>query len=308
MVTVEIKYRVYSGLRVLSILVGFGGGVFLAAGFSEVVAPSLVTAGQRVPAGAAVFVAGMVAFVVFGRLRTRRWFAIGRAAGLTPTDGSSASGFDLRVGFGRSIFGGPHPNMVGEVNGRPVTVGTYTVKKSSGGEGGSSSKTYTIVDAELSAPTDVAAVLGVGEDASDLDTGEMLPGGLDAVSVDDRFVAVGNLDESQARRLLGGRAKNALLDIEDPSGLIVGDPTDAITSALPDDMGMAASFVVGKLREKLQEHPAFDDTTVSRNNLGVLLDAGEMERQMAAVAAVADAVEGLDAESGGPADPDRSRA
>lgn len=291
-----LRYRLYWGLQWLLGVGATFAAAFLFAGWGQAVFPDVELVGQPMLAGSLAAGVAVGSWYVFGRLRIRRWYAIGTQAGLTP-DGSST--VVSRVG---TIVSGPRavsplPDLTGTVHGRTVRAKTYAVSEGSP-ETGSNSENFTVVEAELDGPTGMSAVLAprAAGAATALD---VLPGGLDMVTVDDEFSMVGDSSVAHAEEVLSARAREALLDLPAPVALYVGDPTDAVVSALPDEMGMVMSFAAGALEERLREYPAFDADTVSTNNAGLLLDADELERQAEAVAAVAEAVERVDVAASG---------
>jgi len=285
----ELRYRLYSAGQILSLLVGVALAVAAYAGLVGAVAPGLVPTEQRTAVAGGVVALALAGWFVFGRLRVGRWAAIGEQAGLRPDEGGFGS--RVRTGIDVPISVDPVPDLVGTVRGRAVRATTYTVSTGASGDEGSTSKSYTVLQAELDDPTDSGIVLGPATDGPGSEMIDLLPGSVETVAVDDQFVAVGTDSEGAARDLLTPESRTALLALEEPTGVYVGDSTDIVMDALPEEMGAVMSLVSGKIEERLRSHPANDAATVSIITQGLLLDPDRIERRLTAAAAVANAAQ-----------------
>lgn len=291
-----IAYRLYSGAQVLWLFLVIGVVVALYAGVAEsVVAPSQLPVSDAtvVAVAAGVAVGG---FVVFGYLRVRSWRGIGRRAGLTP-DESTYGGLSRF----RRKSPGPHrraraPDLVGTVDGRSVRVTTYRTKGSSG-EGGSSGKTWTIVRAEVDEPVGVGTYIGLRSEDLDFPVSDAVPESVRLVPVDEEFSVLGPDATAFAEQVLSGRVRTLLRDADYPDGVTVGDLTDSLLEAVPDEMESMLSLVSGgQLEAKLRNHPANDASAVAISTRGLCLDAMAIQRQAETVVAVADEIERTRAE------------
>ena len=279
-----------------------GGWLFLvAAGFVVVdiglgdpfVPPALAQA-ARIDRGLATLGLAVVGVVGFGLLRRRAWRTIGRRAGLS-TDPSTIG--PLGLVSAKSIEGSlfelfPEPDLRGTVDGRDVRVHTYTVS-TGGGEDGGNSESYTLVEASLAAPIEQGLMLGAGDPDSTEQLTDIVPAELETEALGDGLVVVGGPDApARAQELLSGAARQALLDCQESGGVTVGDPTDAIVEAIPDEIGAFVGFVPGaELENSLRDHPPFDPETVAINAKGRTADPERLQDHVRAVAAVANSVE-----------------
>lgn len=268
-----------AAMFVWAVVVG-GGSVAVAFGFTE---PYL--SASQIPGDPGQIFAGGVVAVVLGALvvqvlKVRSWRAAGREAGLS-------SGFALL----RS------PDVTGTVGGRPVRAYTHSVRKGGSGESGGRSVTYTNVEAELDGPADVGVVVTPAAGPSggsplDVDLDEAQT----AVS-DDRLAAIGPEDAAEA--VISGRARQTLLDLDEPGLVFVGDGADALVDALPDTGGS----MMGSLFETaIRKGVPGDASTVTTTDKGLEMDGDALRRRVEAVAAVADAFEGATDTSGATTD------
>ncbi len=267
-----------AAMFVWAVVVG-GGSVAVAFGFTE----PYLSASQLPGDPGQIFAGGVVAVilgaVVVQVLKVRSWRAAGREAGLSP-------GFGLL----RS------PDVTGTVGGRPVRAYTHSVRKGGSGESGGRSVTYTNVEAELDGPADVGVVVtpAAGPSGSPLDVD--LDEAQTAVS-DDRLAAIGPEDAAEA--VISGRARQALLDLDEPGLVFVGDGADALVGALPDTGGS----MMGSLFETaIRKGVPGDASTVTTTDKGLEMDGDALRRRVEAVAAVADAFEGATDASGAATD------
>lgn len=250
--------------------------ILVASGNAEPYAsPSLIPYGGPGAFGS-IAVLGLAGTFVVSRLRIRSWKRMGRRAGLTPAGGG--------------LIG--TPALTGTVDGRSVTASTYSVKKSSGGEGGSNSVTYTLVEAELRDPANDGYVLGTGE-VSAFD--EDIPEEARTQPVEDDHYVLGDLSADDAESVVSRRVRVAFERADAPNAVVVGNPTGAILGSLPDDLdGFVGSMMVSGIESALEEKESFAPGTVAHDSTGLLLDPEELEARANAVAAVADAHEHAD--------------
>lgn len=213
----------------------------------------------------------LVGGVVIDRLRTFHWKAVGRAADLTP-DGIGLVG---------------EPDLTGTVEGRQVRARTRTEKVRTGGEGSTEKVKYTVVEADLAGPADRGLVVGRDDGSG----GPAGAAGVQAVDVGDGVVAVGT-DEAFAREALDRRSRAAIRSMGTDEDLNVGDAAGMMQSTLDEAMGdsgggLFANTFAGMAFDEM----AGDASTVTIEEKGLLLHAGELESRVQAVAAVADAFE-----------------
>jgi hypothetical protein len=240
--------------------------------------PSLIPYG---PPGAfgSIFVLGLAGTFVVSRLRIRSWKRMGRRAGLTPAGGG--------------LLG--KPDLTGTVDGRSVTASTYSVKESSGGEGGSSSVTYTLVETDLRDPTTDGYVVGTGSVAAFDDD---IPEQTRTQSVDGEHHVIGDVSAEDAGAVVSHRVREAFEGADGVDAVVVGDPTQAIMGALPDELdGFVGSMMASGIESALADKESFAAGTAAHDAKGLLLDPAELEARATAVAAVVDAHEhaGVDA-------------
>lgn len=289
----DIRFQLYSTLQ---IALGFGGLVaapFLFLGVGGVVFPGTVLATRPILAAGLAFGVAVVGWFLFGRLRTGRWYAIGQEAGLGPTDAGRIASRVRRL-VGGAALREPLPDLAGTRQGRSVGVLTYATQQSSGGMGGGGgSNTYTIATAELRHPMEPGIILfsNTGDGTGSVD---LVPGELETATLDGEFEMVGRDTGDSAERILSGEVREALRSVERPAAVFLGDPTEIMLQGLPSETGMP-DFVTDTIEDRLRDHPSNDAGTVAMNNEGLLMEAPELERQVAAVTAVANAVDRVDA-------------
>lgn len=228
---------------------------------------------SQVPGGAphmfgSVVGGWLLGALVVGGLKTRGWKAAGRAAGLRPQGGG--------------LFG--KPDLVGTVHGQRVRARTRKKRTSGGGESGSSTTTFTVVEAELSEFADEGLILGYG---SSNVTGMDHPAP-SVVTVDGEFHAVG-ASEELLRELLTPRVRDALREMGDVEGLLVGDAAGMLSDAFAE---MTESRLFSSFADKALDEMPGDASWVSIERKGLVLSGGELSRRIELVATVADAFEG----------------
>lgn len=259
---------VWAGLSAAAVILVYTGNA------KPVVAPSQIP-GDPWYAFVVVAALWLVGGVVVGHLRRRAWKRMGKETGLTPESGG--------------LFAAP--DLTGTVRGRPVRAHTVT-RKRSGGESGSTSVTFTVVEAELAGPVEDGVLLGRREDGGAAGTVDLGDTSLAFESLDERFVAIGD-GGGLAGAALSTRARNALLDLDEVDHLSVGDPTGAMASAVPDMSGsLVGDAIQSRIESRIADELVGGASTVTHRTKGTLLDGASLERQVTAVVAVADAVDG----------------
>lgn len=223
-----------------------------------------------------VLVVGVMAggWLVVRQLRSRNWKRAGTAADLAPEGGGL---------FGRTEF-------TGTVGGRSVRAFAHD----RGGDDGSTR--YTVVQADLPEPAEDGAIVGPTGDGGPEVEPFQLEDAADASN--DGLAAVGG-SQAAAEAVVSGRAREALLDVERPGQVFVGDASVAF-----EDLERSG-IISGRnldLRRSLEQKydEGFDHagewtretpSTVTHVTRGLVFDGDELRRQVEAVAAVADAFE-----------------
>jgi hypothetical protein len=267
------KYRLYNALPVIVFLVLGIPAAAVYAGYAE----PYVEASQ-LPVHAGIAFVGLIGTVIgtaiLSGLLVRVSFArTCRSLGLSKEGGG--------------IFGG-HPDFAGAMDGRPVRVDTRTVRRSTGGDGGSSSTTYTRVSAELDRPMEEGFILVREADGADAPAADDVPDEVRTVPVTEGIAVVGADNEPRARELLTPRVTEALREPGAPEGVIVGDPAATILDALPDDLETFGSLLGGEgIEAKLREAVGDDAATVSHEFRGLPLDAAALESKLETMVTVA---------------------
>lgn len=240
---------------------------------------------EQLPGSPVVGMGAILALVVLGLLSSvyldrKAWREMGEQAGLT-------------VGGGSRFADGPpqesdRATLEGIVDGRPVRARTY----STGGGQTGSSRTYTVVEAELGSPVEWHASFGTpNPDRAPKDPG------IDAAKTRtvDGVGVRGEVSDEIARAVLTPAVRDALSAVEgevavgDVKENFVGDVLDELDDA---DGGLAGTFAEGVLRSttEVEEGPS---RVVGHRDRGLLTDGTELQRRIDAVTAVADAVDRL---------------
>lgn len=257
------------------LLFGWGGVVFAAtvAVFSGNAEPLLSPSAVPLdgPASLALFtgVPLVVGAVVIVSLRKRAWRRAGQRAGLSPT--------------GLSLLG--TPALVGTKDGRTVTARTVSRNTGSSGESGSGHTTYTVVEAELDGPASDRIIVGITDEG---EFGEVTTQ-VETTSVGG-YSVITDVPE-RAEQVLTGRTRTALEAPRQMEAVFVGDAAGLLLDSLPEAEGMIAGALTGAMESQMREKFPGDDTMVTTQTKGLLLDASELERQAAAVVAVANEFE-----------------
>lgn len=271
------KYRLYNALPVIVFLLLGVPAAVVYLGYAEPYVEA-----SRLPVHAGIAFVGLIATVIgtaiLSGLLVRVSFAkTCRSLGLSKEGGG--------------IFGG-HPDFAGTMDGRPVRVDTRTVRRSTGGDGGSSSTTYTRVSAELDRPMEEGFILVREGDGADRRATDDVPDEVQTVPVTDGIAVVGADNEPLAREVLTPRVTEALREPDAPEAVILGDPAARILDALPEDLETFGSLLGGEgIEARLREEIGDDAATVSHECRGLPLDAAALESKletMVTVAATAD--------------------
>ena len=220
-------------------------------------------------------------FLVIRQLEKRDWTAAGKQAGLSPESGS--------------VIG--NPDLVGTVDGRTVRARTESHNVGGGGESGSDTKTVTVVETDLSEPTERALIVTPG--GAPTAGGDDLP-----TDLADQMTAVGDVavlgeSEDLAYDVLTPRARDAISRLDTTDGVHAGKTVNIYLDAVEDASGGVAGSFAGLMADKLADRMPGGAEKVGTEIEGVVLNGAELERRVDAVAAVANGFEeATDGESG----------
>lgn len=245
---------------------------------------ALPTDGPIRTVGMAVALA-VLGFVGIQQLEKREWKAAGRQAGLSPQRGGVIR----------------KPTLAGTVGGRTVRAWTESRTVGGGGESGGNTKAFTVVQTDLSEPTERALIVTPGGSPS-VGTDD-LPADLALQSTSVGAVTVLGESDHFAGDVLTHRAQEAILQV-DPDGAIHAGRTadiylDAVEAATGSIAGSFASFMADEVADRM---PSGTDT-VGTEIEGVVLDGAVLERRAEAVAAVANGFEGAADDASGTRNP-----
>ncbi len=234
-------------------------------------------AASQLPGGDAtlpnMYMFGTIALVSLGppllaKLRSRgKWSQIQDETSLTLEDG---------------VFSG-------SIHGRPVRA--RTERRKVGGDSRSSNyATFTIVEADLEAPTAESMIFSVkSSDGGLAEFGENIP--TETTVVDDEFVVLGEPSDTLASEILTARTRDALRAAEDDS-VSIGAAEEHMADHMPDmSDSIVGGLFKGKFEDEFSKQFGGTPTTVAMNTKGRLGDPDELDRRAEAVAAVADAFE-----------------
>lgn len=251
-------------------------------------------------AGLGLIVTGLIGgFLMKGLVEAWHWAAVGRQAGLTP----SQTGLP-RVTLSQdddALIG--KPILSGTVRGRPVRARVYTrtIRRAGHEEtGGSRSTTHTVVEADLDQSQE-DGVLIRSADSSLL--GSLKEKGFSPTVHDDQFAALAD-EEDHAKVLTSGRVREALRSMDEFVQLGVGDAEGLVEDAVPQIgetvPGVGGSSVGSMLQSGIEGMlsravTAGDAQTVIHRKEGALLDPNELERQVEAVVTTAEVFEEVQA-------------
>lgn len=272
------KSRLYAGAQIAwGLLVG-ATFVLLYSGQVEPIVSTSQLPGPLWLAGAVAAGAVLAGWIAIARLQVRSWLAMGAEVGLAPDAASTGSLSPLAL-----------PDLTGTVDGRRVRVRTVSRTVANvGGDGTAHSATSTIVEAELDAPADDGAVIARREPGpSEPNSTDFGPVQLPNEPVGDRFVVLAGSPDL-ARAVLTPRTRDALLEVNALDALLVGDAGGVLNAALES---MVGGLATGALDDSIGDAVEDDPATVGNEFRGKLLSATELDRQIAAVVAVADSFE-----------------
>lgn len=275
----SLKYRIVKiVLGGVTLLVAVTTILAYAGRAEPYLSPPPLFAGQLSPIVVIVAVA-LGSYLIVRRLRSRYWKAAGRGANLTPED----SGL-----FGATEF-------AGTVGGRPVSVQVHQETSGSSGAGGGR-RNYTVVSAELSERADEGVIISpVDGDGPAVQPFEVED---EADIADDKLAAIGG-SETATEAVITGRARDALLAVEDLNQVFVGNESVTFDTLERDGTINGADLdirwsVVNKYDDDYDHwgKKTGDASTVSHISRNLVLDPDELRKQVEAAVAVAHAFEG----------------
>lgn len=220
-----------------------------------------------------------VALIVLGallilQLERREWKAAGKRAGLSPRGRGGIIG---------------KPDLVGTVEGRQVRARTESRAVGGGGDSGSDSSTFTVVETDLAEPTERGLIVTAGSSPT---------AGMEDVPVDlaNQLVTVGDVtvlggSESFAQAVVTPRVENALTGTNTIEGVHVGESADVFLEAIEASGGGIAGSMMGLVEGRIRERMPGGPETVGTERKGVILDGADLEARARAVVAVADSFE-----------------
>jgi hypothetical protein len=209
--------------------------------------------------------------VIF-QLEKRSWKRAGKEVGLSP---------DARGG----IIG--KPDLTGTVDGRDVRARTVSRNVGGGGESGSNEETFTVVETDLSDPSDQGLIVLGGKSTIGADD---VPVDLAEQATTVGGVAVLGGADDVARDVLTPRAQDAIQRV-DTITVHAGETADIYSNTVQEATGSIAGSLMNLMEDKLADRIPGDAGTVSTEKKGVVLNGAELERQAQAVVAVADGFE-----------------
>jgi len=242
--------------------------------------------------GVAVALIAIGVFVI-RQLETRSWIKAGKEAGLSPNGLGIAkptlarnASLLLILPVGLEIMS--KPDLVGTVDGREVRARTVARNVGGGGESGSNTARFTVVETDLVESTDRGLIVTAGSPPTT---------GMEDVPADltDQMNTVGNItvlgeSEKFAREAVTPRVQNTLAETNTLESVHAGKSADVFLAAIKNSVGLAGPLVStfeNKFRERVPGGPA----TVGTDREGVVLDGADLEARARAVAAVADGFE-----------------
>lgn len=263
MVRKHTYYRAASVLWFVGSMVGF---IAVGLGMLEPTVPASLVPGRAVAFGGGVTV-GFAGLAVIQFFRARAWVRAGRGAGLS----SQGLALPLRT-----------PDMVGEVDGRPVRA--FTVTRSTGSGESSSKTTFTRVEADLDEPAGTGCLVYPHGDAS---AGDEALRDLQLPSATvDGVLAMGPSEEF-ARELLTPAVVDTLGAADSVGGVYVGDAGELVGQLVADD----DSVLLGGVAKRAMQSLPGGESAAGIETTGPVLDADVLAEQTRAVAAVAEGFE-----------------
>lgn len=230
------------------------------------------------------------------------WEAIGRQVNLTPEEnGMHQSRLTHKddATIGKAV-------LTGRIRGRTVRARVQTVKtKGRGSENSSRSKTYTLVGADLRGEVNEGAIVSRGDrpvgSRLSINRETTIRGQYgDLTEIEDPPYFAQTNAESLTRAVLSGRARNDLDEVESFGLFLIGNSQavyeemlSASLSSLDESMPEIGEFSLGSMLPSAGELAAGldrgDSATVTHQVEDVIREPDELERQVQAVVAVADA-------------------
>jgi len=280
-----------------------GVGIVVGSGNAQpYLSPSDIPGGPRATfAGMIVGVVVVIAVVGFlqERVRDDQWEAAGRHAGLQPANGGIRP---IGKGLATNL-----PDLTGTVDGVPVTARTERHKVHTSSEGGSNWVRYTLVEAELSGPTDEGAIVGGGSGPIDARRGNVdveaaveddSAAGLASAETGD-FAVLGS-SEAAVQALTAEPVAEALGSLEKLDHVYVGDASRVVASYGETlDEAMEGSFFEFPVDSLVERVPA-DAETVTIETKDLILNVHEFRRHVLAAVAIANAFEKATARASAP--------
>lgn len=210
---------------------------------------------------------------VISQFEKRSWKKAGKQAGLSP---NSRGGVRSK------------PDLTGTVDGREVRARTVTRKVGGGDESGSDRQTFTVVETDLSGPSDRGLIVIGGTPAIEADDVPVVDLAGQTTTVGGVAV-LGELNDI-ARDVLTPRAQEAI-QRADTITIHAGETADIYSNAVQEATGGIAGTFTDLMEDEFADRIPGDAGTVSTEKEGVVLDRTELERRAQAVAAVADGFE-----------------
>lgn len=264
-----------------------GVGITVGSGNAEpYVSPSAIPGGPEATF-AGMFVGVVAVVLVVGQLqeviRGDEWEAAGRHAGLQPEGNGGL----------RSL-----PDVSGTVDGVAVTARTEKHTVNTGGEGGSTTVRYTLVEAELPGPADDGVIVGrTGDGRMRAERGEVdVDDVVEHLSADEGLVtaetgdlsAVGT-SEPAVQAVINGPAGKATRSLEKLDLAHVGDAAAVVASYAETQNEELEDSVFEFPVERLADPVPGDAATVTIETKDLVLNVEEFRRLVVAVVAIADA-------------------
>jgi hypothetical protein len=207
--------------------------------------------------------------LLINQFEKRSWKRAGRHANLTPS--------------GRSLIG--KPDLEGEIDGHTVRARTIKRKTSSSGDEGSNKSTFTVIEAGLASHANDGLILG-GAGDSGFESGPL------SIDLSTQGTTVADVtflgNEELGRDVVTARVSDALGESDQIEAVFAGDTDEILLDAIPNPDGGIAGAIASKLQDGVKKRLPGGPGTVSTEQRGVVLDGAELQRQTAAVAAVAD--------------------
>jgi hypothetical protein len=218
---------------------------------------------------------GIGGLVLLGLLQKWSWLRTGRPAGLSSDGG---------------LF--PSPTLSGTVRGRNVRARTIRRRKSSNtARNDTTTTSYTVVEADLDAPVADGFAIERRLDDAGMLSGVLGSEGEGDGDGDGDIELVGET-ETVDPDVLSRQSRDALVDPTYFGRFSVGAvPDDRIGAVGTPKRTFLGAVGSGTLASTYSEDTHGDAGRITHESTGVILDAAEMERQVEAVVAVAEAVQ-----------------